>query len=428
MPRALVCGKDRAYIKNAFVSLFIVVSVLICFSCSVFAEEVTEGTGKALGGDMFNAVVLLSHSFGSSIEPISILFVEALVSLGGKAFPDTFGQYTQSLGFMNSTSVSILVIILFVLLKMPKSWMPTRVFGIAIGDIENHVMAAFNFVLPFIIIFGDPDKYLSSEASSGASGMTVFATAVLCTAIGLWMTISFWVMRTVTYALEILATALSPIPFLSLIVEVSKTVTCVLIVLLSIFAPHVLIAIYILVFAVCIIVFAKAYAVSRYFRKIYVTGFFSGKAKRARTAVSLKKKYSENGEAEIVCFAGMNIDHNVRKYSKCKLVIRAKDAYLSNRKLKSLDGGNKGEMRLSYSPETPYKIRKGVRFIEIYLEDPDTVKTARARKMLGRLVPPKRKFSLVISNEYSEFYNDLVRITEFKPTYDDNKKTSTAFI
>ena len=152
MPRALVGGKDRAYIKNAFVSLFIVVSVLICFSCSVFAEEVTEGTGKALGGDMFNAVVLLSHSFGSSIEPISILFVEALVSLGGKAFPDTFGQYTQSLGFMNSTSVSILVIILFVLLKMPKSWMPTRVFGIAIGDIENHVMAAFNFVLPFIII------------------------------------------------------------------------------------------------------------------------------------------------------------------------------------------------------------------------------------------------------------------------------------
>jgi hypothetical protein len=98
-------------------------AVLFLYSNAVYAEDgISAGTGKALGGDMFNAVVLLSHSFGSSIEPISILFIEALVSLGGKAFPDTLGQYTRSLGFMNSTSVSILVIILFVLLKMPKSW------------------------------------------------------------------------------------------------------------------------------------------------------------------------------------------------------------------------------------------------------------------------------------------------------------------
>ena len=124
----------------------------------------------------------------------------------------------------------------------------------------------------------------------------------------------------------------------------------------------------------------------------------------------------------------MNINHNVKKYSKCKLVIRDKDAYLSNRKLKSLDGSNKGEMRLSSTPETPYRIRKGVRFIEIYIEDTDNVKTSRARKALGRLVPPKRKFSLVISNEYSEFFNDLVRITEFKPVYDDSKKAVASFI
>ena len=412
----------RKGISRFLVAGFLLIAVLFLYSHAVFAEDgVTEGTGKALGGDMFNAVVLLSHSFGSSIEPISILFIEAIVSLGGKAFPDTLGQYTQSLGFMNSTSVSILVIILFVLLKIPKSMLPTRVFGIAISDVENHVMAAFNFALPFIIIFSEPSKYLGVEASSGAAGLATFAAIVLCTIVGALMTLSYWLMRTVTYAFEILATVVAPVPLLSFLMETAKTLACALIVLLAMFAPHVLIAIYVLAFAVCLILFAKAYNVSRYFRKIYVTGFFSGKAKRSRVAVALKEKYKENGEAEIVCFAGMNIDHNVKKYSKCKLVIRDKDAYLTSRKLKS-------NLRLSYTPETPYRIRKGVRFIEIYLEDPNTVKTARARKALGKLVPPKRKFSIVISNEYSEFFNDLVRITEFKPTYDDGKKAEAAFI
>ncbi len=419
----------RRGVSRFLIAAFMLLAVLFLYSNAVYAEDgISAGTGKALGGDMFNAVVLLSHSFGSSVEPISILFIEALVSLGGKAFPDTLGQYTQSLGFMNSTSVSILVIILFVLLKMPKSWMPTRVFGMAVSDIENHVMAAFNFILPFLIVFSQPEKYLGVEASSGAVGIAAFAAVVVCTLVGILMTLSYWLMRTVTYAFEVLATALSPIPFMSLFLEIAKTVACALIVVLAIFAPHVLVAIYLLALAVCILLFAKAYNVSRYFRKIYVTGFFSGKARRSRVAVALKEKYKENGEAEIVCFAGMNIDHNVKKYSKCKLVIRDKDAYLSNRKLKSLDGSNKGEMRLAYTPETPYRIRKGMRFIEIYLEDPDTVKTARARKALGRLVPPKRKFSIVIGNEYSEFFNDLVRITEFKPTYDDGKKVEAAFI
>ena len=412
----------RKGISRFLVAGFLLLAVLFLYSHAVFAEDgVTEGTGKALGGDMFNAVVLLSHSFGSSIEPISILFVEALVSLGGKAFPDTLGQYTQSLGFMNSTSVSILVIILFVLLKLPKSMLPTRVFGIAISDVENHVMAAFNFALPFIIIFSEPSKYLGVEASSGAAGLATFAAIVLCTIVGTLMTLSYWLMRTVTYAFEILATVVAPVPLLSFLMETAKTLACALIVLLAMFAPHVLIAIYVLAFAVCLILFAKAYNVSRYFRKIYVTGFFSGKAKRSRVAVALKEKYKENGEAEIICFAGMNIDHNVKKYSKCKLVIRDKDAYLTSRKLKS-------NLRLSYTPETPYRIRKGVRFIEIYLEDPNTVKTARARKALGKLVPPKRKFSIGISNEYSEFFNDLVRITEFKPVYDDSKKAVASFI
>ncbi|MCQ2504996.1 MAG: hypothetical protein MJ103_07165 [Saccharofermentans sp.] len=415
--------------KSVLTGLFLSLAVIIIFSGSVFASDgVSPSTGKALGGDMFNAVVLLSHSFGSSIEPISILFVEALVSLGGKVFPDTFGQYTQSLGFMNNTFVCVLVIVLFVLLKIPKSMLPTRVFGIAVGDIENHVMAVFNFALPFAIVFGNPDRYLASQASSGMTGFAMFATIALCTAIGLFMTLSFYLMRTVTYAFEVLATAFAPIPLLSLVIEVAKTLSCAVIVLMSIFAPHVLIAIYILALVVCIILFAKAYSVSRYFRKIYVTGFLSGKAKRSRVAVSLKKKYDENGEAQIVCFAGMNIQHNVKKYSKCKLVIRDNNAYLSNSKLKALDGANKGEIRLAYTPETPFKIRRGVRFIEIYLEDNENVKTDRARKALGRLVPPKRKFSLVISNEYSEFYKDLTRITGFKPVYDDDKKSRLSFI
>ena len=415
----------RKGVSRLFTACFLMLAVLFLYSRVVFADDgLSVGAGKALGGNMFNTVVLLSHSFGASIEPISILFIEALVSLGGKAFPDTLGQYSQSLGFMSSTTVSALVIVLFVLLKLPKSMLPTRIFGIAIGDIENHVMAVFNFAMPFVIMFGNSSKYLGIEASSGSNGLAIFASIVLCAVVGLIMTLSYWLMRTVTYAFEVLATAFAPIPFLSLIIETAKTVICAVIVLLAIFAPPVLIAVYVLDFVVCIILFAKAYNVSRYFRKIYVVGNLSSKAKRARISVSLNEKYKANGEAEIDCYAGMYINHNVKKYSKCKLIIRDKGAYLTNRKLKSLDKDNNGEISLINSPETPYRIRKGMRFIEIYIEDNEAV----ARKGLAKLRPARRKFSLVISNEYSEFFNDLVRITEFTPVYDDVKKASVTVI
>ena len=75
-----------------FAACFLMLAVLLLYSRVVFADSgLSLGAGKALGGDMFNSVVLLSHSFGAAIEPISILFIEALVSLGGKAFPDTLG-------------------------------------------------------------------------------------------------------------------------------------------------------------------------------------------------------------------------------------------------------------------------------------------------------------------------------------------------
>ena len=422
MRRSLYGNKG---VSRLFAVCFLMLAVLLLYSRVVFADSgLSLGAGKALGGDMFNSVVLLSHSFGAAIQPISILFIEALVSLGGKAFPDTLGQYSASLGFMNSTPVSVLIIVLFVLLKLPKSMMPTRVFGIAVGDIENHVMAVFNFAMPFIIMFGDPSKYLGIEASSGTKGLAVFAAIVLCIVVGLVMTLSYWLMRTVTYALEILATAFSPIPFLSLFIETAKTVICAIIVILAMFAPHVLIAIYVLDLVVCIIMFAKAYNVSRYFRKVYVAGNLSSKAKRARIAVSLQEKYKANGEAEIFCYAGMYLNHNVKKYSKCKLVIRDKGAYLTNHKLQAMASDNNGEIRLVNSPETPYHIRKGLRFIEIYIEDKD----ALPGKGLSKLRPNKRKFSLVISNEYSEFFNDLVRITEFTPVYEDIKKPAVTVI
>jgi len=424
--------KRSGFIKKLGVAgiAFIMCTLLLLVSGAashiVMADGVSEEAGRQLGGNMFNSVVLLSHSLGSAIEPISILFVEALISLAAKVFPEQLGQYSENLGFMNNTVMSVFVIVLFILLKLPKSMMPTRIFGIAIGDLENKFMAAFNFALPFILFFGSAEY--AAEPSATPEGTTVMVGAsvalqvVLCFIMGIGMLFSYIIMRTVTYAADILATTLAPIPFFSLIIEVTKTVSCFVIVLLAVFAPYVMIGLYVVMFLLCAVFFGKAYVVSRYFRKIYVAAIFTGKATKSKIAVDLKNKYKENGETAITCFAGMDIGHNIRKYSKCKLVVRDGDAYLSNPKLRKLDPNNKGELRLAYSQETPYKIRKGLRFIEIYLEDPSDADGGK--KM--RFTKHKRRFSLIISNAYGEFYNDLVRIIGFKAVYAEDKRADKA--
>ena len=133
---------------TALMMSFMLFAVTGVLSHTVLADGINEKAASKLGGNMFNSVVLLSHGLGSAVEPISILFVEALISLAAKVFPEQLGQYTEHLGFMNNTTMSIFIVVLFALLKLPKSMMPTRIFGVAVGDLENKLMAAFNFALP----------------------------------------------------------------------------------------------------------------------------------------------------------------------------------------------------------------------------------------------------------------------------------------
>lgn len=410
---------------TALMMSFMLFAVTGVLSHTVLADGINEKAASKLGGNMFNSVVLLSHGLGSAVEPISILFVEALISLAAKVFPEQLGQYTEHLGFMNNTTMSIFIVVLFALLKLPKSMMPTRIFGVAVGDLENKLMAAFNFALPFILFFGSAEAESDPSAISESTvtvGAPIALKIVICCFIGLGMLLSFLIMRTVTYAADILITSLAPIPFASLVIETTKTLLCFVIVLIAVFAPYLMIGIYVVMFIVCALLFRNAYVVSRYFRKIYVANFFTGKATKSRIAVDLKNKYDENDETSIECFAGMYLGHNIKKYSKCKLIVRKGNAYLSNRKLRKLDPDNNGELRLAYTAETPYKIRKGFRFTEIYIEDPS------AAGKNGGFFRSKRKFSLIVSNYYGEFYNDLVRILGFEAVAAEEKKSAASYM
>lgn len=424
LSRRLLRRKALLFSVALFMSvvLFTVTGVL---SHTVLAEGISERAGSRLGGNMFNSVILLSHGLGSAVEPISILFVEAIISLAAKVFPEQLGQYTEHLGFMNNTTMSIFIVALFVLLKLPKSMMPTRIFGIAVGDLENKLMALFNFALPFILFFGSSE--LEAETASvpeGAvvAGAPVALKIVICCFLGLGMLLSFLIMRTVTYAADILITSLAPIPFASLVIETTKTVLCFVIVLIAVFAPYLMIGIYIVMFIVSALLFKKAYYVSRYFRKVYVSNFFTGKATKSRIASELKRKYDENDETSLECYAGMYLGHHIKKYSKCTLIVRKDGAYLSNRHLRKLDPENNGELRLVYTPETPYKIRKGFRYTEIYIEEP-----TQAGKSKG-FFKTKRRFSLIVSNYYGEFYGDLVKILGFEEVVAEEKKSAASYM
>ena len=89
MDKPFLCRRNVGTKLVAFFSALLICSLLLfvtgVLSHNVLADDISEEEGKFLGGNMFNSVVMISHGMGSAIEPISILFVEAIISLAASA-------------------------------------------------------------------------------------------------------------------------------------------------------------------------------------------------------------------------------------------------------------------------------------------------------------------------------------------------------
>ena len=412
----------RRYERAAVVLIILSVLFLaLSLGGGIVNADLSDDNGRKLGGTMFNSVLLISHSLGSAIEPISILMVEACIALAAKVIPDVLGQYTPYLGFMNNTVMSLVIIALFVILKIPKMFGVTRIGGIAVADIENNAMAVFNFALPFLMFFiDDPTAGTKKDltvklgacvfAGGASDALAITGKILLCTLLGVYLFLSYYVMRTVMYAGDILVTLFAYVPGLSMLTELFKTGLVIAVVILSITAPWVIIAFYVMTLIVCIVLFRKAYRVTYYFRKIYLHPFFVSGAKKISIAEELAKKYGQMGECRIPAFIGTPFN-GYGRFERCYIHLEKGKAILEScgsvlgRKAKT-GKEPKAQFVLDQFPGDRYKIRKGLRYIEIYKDDE---KAKKKKSIFAR-----HKFCVVISREYSEFYGKLAGIGGFE--------------
>ena len=414
MMRTFLSEKKR--FERAAAALVIMTVLFIAFSFgNTVMADVSALDGKKLGGTMFNSVLLISHSLGSAIEPISILMVEAVIALCAKVIPDVLGKYTQYLGFMNNTVMSLVIILLFVILKAPKMFGVTRVGGIAIEEIENKAMGLFNFSLPFLMFMVEEDSTAGSARTvkSGAAaivasgGWETAGKILLCTVLGIYLVLSYIVMRTVLYAGDVLITMLAVIPGVSMVVEVFKTLAVIFIVIISLVAPPVLIGIYVVLLLSCILLFKKAYKTTTYYRHIYFYPIFTGAAKKKKKAEELKKEYEATGELVIPAFLGSSF-RDFERFERCFVTFKNGKAIVSkNRNPKEFSDevadSSKNKKRksktfiMSSFPGNRYLIRKGRRFIEIY-------KQKEEKKKRSRIFAKENEESIVISRVYADLF------------------------
>ncbi len=415
--------RDRKKIY-IYLACLITVSFILFGSFIVRGEEVVgEDAATVVGGTMFSAVLILGNTMGSAIDPISILFVEGIIGLIIHFSEGSFlAPFQGKLGILENPAISIFFIVVFILVKCAKIIAPK--LSMSAQEFEKIVGGIVTFVLPFLVY--------ADAIESEAAGLEVVATKVKATTVlgfililfvSLIMLGIYYVMRTVIQAADsIIALTISTIPLFAAVPETLKTVMCfiTMFMLLNPATQIMIIILFIAMLIASIILFRKAYPVNRYYQHIYMHPLFKNQVRTAYYSDIYKNVFMDGGKNVslfIPAFARSNINDKIPNYTYCWLAVENGRVYLCPQKKFSTSE----LVPLIPSQNTPYMIKKGRRFIEIFiLEDPYST---QPRKWYSR---PKKSFSIVISRRYSEMYDYICNATGYM-RYDNTVQEDVAW-
>lgn len=375
---------------------------------------VSQKQGIMLGGSVYGGIISAANSMGAAIEPISILFVEAVVSLLGKFFDGKFSSFVESVGVMNNEVVCYIIIVLFVLLKIIRSNNFTKITGLVAEDIENKIGIIVSAASPFLYYFGMNSSSFAYAAEiqkdglkSGLnSGLSIIVVAVFSIA----MVITYYVVRKIVYAAEIVLVPFSAIPFVSGLIELVKTICVIIMVFLVVNAPVISLLIYGIVFAVCLLLFKKAYVTVRYFKAIYVAPFFRRKDKMLIDTNKTEKYLTEEeiGSEKLFfpAFAHNRINEKIGKYDKCWLYVKGEGLLVCKPKFWKRELLRYPLCKIA---EEEYFLNKNFWYIEIFKLNKEDVNLIHYNPL--RL---KKSMHFIISREYVGRFNELSQVLQFK--------------
>ena len=360
--------------------------------------SVTGDQAKVLGGDAYVGIATVANSMGASIEPISILFVESILSLLSKIFPEQLEEYARQLGMINSVYLCIIIILLFVALKIIRSNAFTKVAGLAAEDIENKIGMVVTVAMPFIYYFDScTDVAYAADGMQAfeivRSGLSIVSIAVLSVA----MLITYYVIRTVVYAVEIMLIPISVTPFVSAVTEGVKTIGVIVTLICGAVAPGVTVVLFVLVFVGCLFLFKKAYVTIRYFKSIYIAPIFRKKSNEPVDQKNVSKYLGAGEQVQmfIPVFCHCKTVNGFDKYDKCWLCVKDNEmAILKSQLFK------KNIIRYNISQNETCYLSMNKRFIEIF-----TLENGEENKINYGSWGVKKPIQFMISREYSGLFN-----------------------
>ena len=270
---------------------------VLAFGGSLYAHANGTYTGteviSALGNTGGIYLATLLQTVCASLDPCSTMLIASGFSLLMDVIPaeafSTLGSAigieglevlsTFSFGLFDFNLVRILSLVWFLVNKLSKSISTTYTAGVILENLELYIGEAVNLVVTASILFSNITPQAAVQASTGTSDAVTAVqyglSAFVCFLILINSFLIYTFIRCLFFFIDIVLIPIcSFIPFASTVLEASKTVWVVGLILIAIINPYLFIFLTVLLFIISLIMFKKIYTTIKYFKKIYVKPLF----------------------------------------------------------------------------------------------------------------------------------------------------------
>lgn len=399
-----------------FTGPFVASNVLATESVLAYTQKISGSTLARIAGA--NAEIV-----GISCEPFTALFFIGLIEIVNGWLHILDITPTPA----GNPFVFAVITVFFIASKVMKSNEATEVFGIiTLGELEKYLGFFFVCVIGIMNVIGISTDAVNSVAyadnivrnnSGGAGSAFVWIFSILW---AIFMAISsllvYVIIKTVMSALDIVQVSLSFIPGSAFIFQTIKTIFVFFIVFTNIVLPPLGIAINIIVFITCCILFGLSLKAIRYFKNIYMKPIFrrmrgfdpSMPLCSPKIPKKIRKHCEKNQFTPVMAipvyglrYIGKN--ERIKKFDRWWMVSDGNNTYF----MKPCSG-KKGVriMNIQDSYQQPVCMHRGMWYFEIFSYIPTPQNMAKRS--------PKKAFSFVYSLEYKYRFGDLLKITKYQ--------------
>lgn len=359
-----------------------------------------------------------SSVVGVSCEPFTALLFLGIVENVNKWVGSPMDIASTPAG---NPIVLIVVFIFFVASKLMKSNEATKVVGVCtLGELEKYLGLVFILILGVINVVGITDVFMTNTVAAATTipnpNSNIFLgafSAVFSVFMAVVSVVVYFVVKTVMFGIDALQACFSFVPGSGFVFEFIQSLFVIALLAVNVFFPWVGVAINIVVFIICCILFRICFSVEEFVRKIFIKPFFAGirgynvdfPLSSRKLPKRIKKIYEEKGSEIVLSIPAYFLkaketeNFRIKFFSRVWVVSDGKELIVYAKK--NAFSKKYNALPVENREEKPAFIRKRFRFIEIYSSpNADKIK--------------KKDIRIIFSKEYQERYEEIVGILGFE--------------